>query len=100
MPRHLKPYIWALGIVWGLPVVAVVLGWVFLPHDNPDGACEGIGFGCSPSPADGLLIVAAMFGVPILTGVGLLVCGVIALMQYIGRPRVTTALQPRSRSSD
>jgi hypothetical protein len=83
----LKPYLWALGLLWGLPALGVAVGYLVLPKDLEGGGCEGIGFGCSPAPADGLVIYAMFLGVPVLGGVGLLVCAVIAVVQSVTRTR-------------
>jgi hypothetical protein len=50
----------------GGPVVGGAVGWLVLPHSVRHG-CEGIGFGCSPSPADTALLggfIALFFTVP------------------------------------
>jgi hypothetical protein len=36
------------------------------PNHRTDGTCDGIGFGCSPNARDGLIIVAIVFGLPLL----------------------------------
>jgi hypothetical protein len=35
----------------GVPVIVAAVAWLLLPHDVEHG-CEGIGFGCTLSPAD------------------------------------------------
>jgi hypothetical protein len=50
----------------GGPVLGGAIGWAVLPHDVKSG-CEGIGFGCTPSPADTAIFVAffaLLFTVP------------------------------------
>lgn len=49
-------------------MVGGAIGWLVLPHSVRRG-CEGIGFGCSPSPADAALLVAFValfFTVPVV----------------------------------
>jgi hypothetical protein len=43
---------------------AVLVGT--LPDHKTDGTCDGIGFGCAPNPRDGALIVAIVYGIPLL----------------------------------
>ncbi len=71
MPRKLRPYAWLLGVVWGLPLLVTVVGYAILPKDVGPEQCEGIGFGCTLSPADTLVLLAAMSSV-VLVPVGLL----------------------------
>jgi hypothetical protein len=37
-----------------------------LPDHKTDGTCDGIGFGCTPNPRDGALIVIIVYGIPLL----------------------------------
>ena len=80
MPRELRPYAWLLGVVWGLPLLVSGVGYAILPKDVGPEQCEGIGFGCTLSPADTLLLLAGMSSV-VLVPVGLLGVVVIAVVQ-------------------
>ena len=81
MSRHpFRPYAVALGLLWGLPLLLVLGLHYSLPRTNPDGRCDGIGFGCTLPPADGVLLLG-MFAAPVLLLVGLVVCIVIAVVQ-------------------
>lgn len=80
--RAFVPYAWALAVCWLLPAVVVAVGYVLLPHDNAGGQCEGIGFGCTLPPAEGLLFLGFL-AAPVLLGVGLVVCVVIAVVQHL-----------------
>jgi hypothetical protein len=81
MSRHpFRPYAVALGLLWGLPALLVVVLHLTLPQHVPGGGCEGIGFGCSLSPADGIVLLG-MLAAPVLLLVGLVVCVVIAAVR-------------------
>ena len=80
MPRTLRPYAWLLGVVWGLPLLVTAVGYALLPKDVGPEQCEGIGFGCTLSPADTLLLLAGMSSI-VLVPVGLLGVVVIAVVQ-------------------
>ncbi len=41
-----------------------VLITLLLPSHNPSGQCEGIGFGCTPTPRDSAVLVGGFVGVP------------------------------------
>ena len=87
--RRLRPYLWALGILWLLPAVAVLLGYLVLPKHNPSGQCEGIGFGCTLTPAD-TVVLLGMLAAPVLLVAGLVAVIVISLVQS-RRERATAA---------
>jgi len=70
-----------------LPALAVGIGWLVLPHNVESGQCEGIGFGCVPNPADGLLIVAMIIGIPVCLAAAVVSCIVIAIVQAARRHR-------------
>lgn len=78
--RRSRPYLWALGILWLLPAVAVLIGYLVLPKHNPPGQCEGIGFGCTLTPADTVVLLAIM-AAPVLLVAGLVAAVVIGLVQ-------------------
>jgi Na+/proline symporter len=78
--RSARPYLWTLGIVWGLPALAVAVGYVVLPHELEGGGCEGIGFGCTLTPADTVLFLGVLASGPLLVA-GLVAMVVIAVVQ-------------------
>jgi hypothetical protein len=84
MNPQIRPYAWALGILWLLPLVLVLMGYLVLPGDVPPGECEGIGFGCSTSPEDTLALMVALAS-PGLLVLGLVAVGLIAWMQRRSR---------------
>jgi hypothetical protein len=47
-------------------ILAVVVLVSSLPDRKTDGTCDGLGFGCTPNPRDGAIIVAIVYGVPLL----------------------------------
>jgi uncharacterized membrane protein len=81
LPARAKPYVWALGVVWALPAALAGLGYLLLPHEVGPGQCEGIGFGCTLTPADTLLVLAVL-AAPVLLVVGVITCVVIAVVQH------------------
>lgn len=81
--RSARPYLWVLGVLWVLPAVAVVTGYLLLPEDPPHGQCEGIGFGCVPAPNDSFLILG-MLAAPLFILAGLIA---IASMSFIDHRR-------------
>ena len=83
--RSMRSYLWVVGLFWVLPAVLTVLGYLFLPHHNASGQCEGIGFGCVPAPNDGLVIFMGVLGAPVLLVSGLVAMGVIALVRFLRR---------------
>lgn len=61
--------------------LATISGWYFglialfgvlllvAPDEKPPGSgCDGIGWGCTPNPRDGLLLAGIIIGVPFLLG--------------------------------
>jgi hypothetical protein len=74
-----RPYLVVALLFWAAPVVLLLFGYLVAPAHNSSG-CEGLGFGCSPSPKDSILLVA-IFGYPSLVVAGLLIMGVIAATQ-------------------
>ena len=89
--RSARPYLWALGLLWGLPALAVAVGYLVLPHELEGGGCEGIGFGCTLTPADTVLFLGVLAAGPLLVA-GLVVMVVIAVAQSRRRGRA-----PRTR---
>ena len=83
MSRHpFRPYAVALGLLWGLPLLLVVVLHLTLPTHVAGGGCEGIGFGCSLAPADAVVLLG-MLAAPVLLLVGLVglvACVVIAVV--------------------
>ena len=58
---------WMFGCVGAVWLVAV-MAYVLLPDHNPPGQCEGIGWGCTLTPRDGVLFAMMFLGVPITVG--------------------------------
>ena len=87
-----RPYAWALGLLWLLPALAVTIGYLVLPKRNPPGQCEGIGFGCTLTPADGVVFLGMLAAGP-LVAAGLVAVAVIAVVQ--GRRARRDARSPR-----
>jgi len=67
------PYVWALALLWALPAVGFAAWILTAPDHNPDGQCEGIGFGCTLTPHDGAVFLAAI-STPVLLLAGGLAC--------------------------
>lgn len=81
MPRRsLRPYAVALGILWLLPADLVIVLHLVLPDHNPAGRCTGLGFGCTPTPADGVVLLGYLAALPLLL-LGAATCIVIAIVQ-------------------
>lgn len=76
----LRPHLVALGLLWGLPLLLVVGGYLVLPKDNPGAQCEGLGFGCTLSQADTVLLLG-MLAAPYLVGAGIVAVLLIAVVQ-------------------
>lgn len=79
-----RPYAWTLGLLWGVPGAVVLVGYLVLSKDVPPGQCEGIGFGCTLSPAD-TLVLLGMMAAPFLAAAGAVAVVLIALIR--GRSR-------------
>lgn len=75
--RSARPYVVTLVVLWVVPLVVVVVGHLVLPTTNASGQCEGIGWGCVPAPADGIVLFG-MLAAPFLVAAGALACAVIA----------------------
>lgn len=84
-PRSVRPYLIALGLLWVVPAVLVLVLHVVLPDHNASGQCSGIGFGCTLTPADAVLFFGYLGALPLFL-LGLLACLVIAIVQS-RRPR-------------
>ena len=54
-PRSVRPYVVALGLLWIVPAVLVLVLHLTLPDHNASGQCTGLGFGCTPAPADAVV---------------------------------------------
>jgi len=55
------------ALLLGVPVLGGAVAWLVLPHSVRGGGCEGIGFGCTLSPANTAILVAfyvLLFTVP------------------------------------
>ena len=57
--------------------MTLLIGYLSVPEYSQSGRCEGMGFGCVPSPKDSVLFVA-FFGYSLCVVAGLLAMGVIA----------------------
>ncbi len=73
-----QPYLIALAFTLALPIVIAVIVWAVLPHSVSSGRCEGIGFGCVPSPATTFVLWALVVGLPAMLMVSAATCGAIA----------------------
>jgi hypothetical protein len=68
-----------LGVAfgWHALLVAGYVLWAFLQPSQHSGAgCDGVGWGCTPNPRDGALLIGAVFGIPTV-GATLLVSGLV-----------------------
>ena len=79
-PRSVRPYLVALGVLWVVPAVLVLVLHLLLPDYNASGQCSGIGFGCTLTPADGVLFLGYLAALPLLL-LGVVACFVIAFVQ-------------------
>lgn len=70
----------ALGLLWVLPALLVLVGSLVLPDENASGQCEGIGFGCTLTPADSMPFLG-MLAAPFLAVAGFAAIVIIALVQ-------------------
>lgn len=73
-----RPYVIALIVTLALPIMVAAIVWAVLPHSVSPGRCEGIGFGCVPSPATIFVLWAFVAGLPAALVVSAATCGVIA----------------------
>lgn len=89
-----RAYAWLLGLLWGLPLLVTAVGYAVLPKGVGPEQCEGIGFGCTLSPADTLLLLAGMASV-VLVPAGLV--GVIVIVVVQARRGRRTQVSPRER---
>ena len=76
--RRWWPYAAVAGVFWVVPGAALLVAYLILPDHNASGQCQGIGFGCVPTPKVGTQLVA-MFVYPFVVVAGLLIMEVIAL---------------------
>lgn len=79
-PRSVRPYLVALGVLWIVPAVLVLVLHLTLPDYNASGQCSGIGFGCTLTPSDGVLFLGYLAALPLFL-VGMVACLVIAVVQ-------------------
>ncbi len=79
-PRSVRPYLLALGALWVVPVVLVLVLHLTLPDHNASGQCAGLGFGCTPTPADTVLFLGYLAALPLFL-LGMVACVVIAVVQ-------------------
>jgi hypothetical protein len=75
-----------LGLLWGLPLLVTVVGYVILPKHVTAERCVGLGrLSCDLPPADTLLI-SALVATNVLVPAGLLGVAVLAV-RHRSRPR-------------
>ena len=79
-PRSVRPYIIALGLLWIVPAVLVLVLHLTLPDYNASGQCAGLGFGCTPTPADTVLFLGYLAALPLFL-LGMVACLVIAVVR-------------------
>ena len=79
-PRSVRPYIVALGLLWIVPAVLVLVLHLTLPDYNASGQCTGLGFGCTPTPADTVLFLGYLAALPLFL-LGMVACLVIAVVR-------------------
>lgn len=82
---------WTTVLVLGVYVVllGITFVWAWPRDSHPDGQCEGIGFGCTPTPRDGWVLVA-MLSTPfavIATAVAWMFVGLAQLVPRLRRAR-------------
>jgi hypothetical protein len=75
--RGYGDYLLALGVLWAAPALVVAYLHHTLPTENPNGQCSGIGFGCTLTPADGVLFLG-MLAAPVLFVLGIVAVALIA----------------------
>lgn len=96
MSPHVRPYLWAIGICWALPLVVVLGGYLVLPGDVPPGECEDIGFGCTLSAQDTWFLPVGLAS-PFLFCAGLVAMLLIGWAQHRRRrPAAGEAEVPRT----
>lgn len=79
-PRSVRPYIVALGLLWVVPAVLVLVLHLTLPDSNASGQCTGLGFGCTPAPADAVLFLGYLAALPLFL-LGMVACLIIAVVR-------------------
>ncbi len=82
-----RTYLWALGLLWLLPILVFLVGYAVLDKDVHGASCEGIGFGCSLSDADSLALLMGLFVAPVAAPAGLIAVAAIAFVRHRRRPR-------------
>ena len=75
---------WGAVVLIAGPALLAVLGAWLLPEHNSGGQCEGIGWGCSPAPADALPLVVVLT-LPYWLGAGLLALVVAVILDVRAR---------------
>ncbi len=78
--RSVRPHLLALGVLWVLPALLVLVLHVVLPDHSATGGCSGIGFGCSLPPSEAVVLLGLLAAGPLIL-LGLVVCVVIAVVQ-------------------
>jgi hypothetical protein len=97
--RWRRLYTGVMGLFWGAPGGALIVGYLVLPGSVTHSQCGGTLFGCSIAPKDGM-VVLAVFVYPLVVAAGLLVMGVIAIGQaWCHRPRGACGLTCHAMSN-
>lgn len=92
-PRSVRPYLLALGVLWLLPALLVLVLHLALPDHNAAGGCSGIGFGCSLPPSEAVVLLGLMAAGPLIL-LGLVVCVVISVVRARRDPRAAASEAP------
>ena len=92
-PRSVRPYMVALGLLWIVPAVLVLVLHLTLPDHNASGQCAGLGFGCTPAPADAVLFLGYLAALPLFL-LGMAACFVIAVVRARRDRRASAAQAP------
>ncbi len=79
-PRSIRLYIVALGLLWVVPAVLVLVLHLTLPDHNASAQCTGLGFGCTPAPADAVVFFGYLAALPLFL-LGMVACLVIAVVR-------------------
>jgi hypothetical protein len=81
------PYAAVVLVVWVLPALAALTGYLALPDELPPGQCEGIGFGCTLAPNDGAVFLGVVYFLYAVPGGLLLLALTAGVRWWLRRPR-------------
>ena len=84
--RRVKPYLLLAAVFWLAPLAAYAVAPWFLPNENSDGQCSGLGYGCALPPADSVRFVVWLFS-PLFFFTGLLAMLVFTLLRWPAGPQ-------------